>query len=222
MTLKPQYYIDASKISTHQLKADLQNRELIPSRKPLKVDPEKNLLQLEKIGITTLQDLVTALKNKKQIPELSQNTGIGEDYLILLRREVYSYYPKPVPLSKFAGISTQEVEQLSIHGIKNSKQLFEYGASSESIDGLSTTTGIAAGELQRLRSMADLVRIFGVGPVFSGMLYDTGIRSLDDFLDHEPEEIIDLYQDSTGKKADFSVSDLKFSQRMAKYLITES
>jgi hypothetical protein len=219
--MKSRYHIDASRISLEELKKDLLEREMIPSRRPLKVNLEMNLLHLESQGISSMGELVSALKDKKKIPELSRITGISEDYLVLLRREVNSYFPNPVPIAKFPRISSEDIERLSTLGVNNSKQLFEYTASADNPNDLSSTTGVGVDELHRLIGMADLVRIYGVGPVFSGMLYDTGIRSLDDFLFYKPEEIIDLYQNITDKKADFSVNDLKFSQRMAAYLVDE-
>ena len=215
------YHIDASKISLEELRNDLLGRELIPSRKPLKVNLDKNLLALEEQGISTLEELVSILKNKNRIQELSRSSGVSEEYLILLRREANSYFPNPVPLNKLPGISPDAVERLATLGLMNTKKFFDYCVAIDDVEGLSKTTGISKQELQRMLGMADLIRVYGVGPVFSGMLYDIGIQSLEDFLGHSSEEIIEIYQDQTGKKADFSVSDLDFSQRMAQCLVSE-
>jgi hypothetical protein len=219
--MKAAYHIDSSIISIKQLKSDLLDRELIPSRKPLKENLEKNLLKLERTGITTFEELLAALKIKPKIKELSQLTGISEEYLILLRREVNSYFPNPVLIHKFPGISSETAERLSSLGIKNSKQLFERSAGGNDLPTLVSSSGISLNTLQRLSGMADLVRAYGVGPVFADLLFDAGIRSLEVFLSHTPEEIIDLYQQKVGKKADFSISDLEFSQVLARKLFTE-
>ena len=219
--MKSTYHIDSSQFSLQQLKTDLLDRELIPSRKPLKENLEKNLGALERIGITTLEELISALKSKTKIKEVAQQSRVGEDYLILLRREVNSYIPNPVPLHKLSGISTEAAKRLSGLGLKNSKQLFERSGEDNTLSALVSDSGIKIEALQKLSGMADLVRAYGVGPVFADLLYDGGIRSMDDFLSHTPQEIIDLYQEIVGKKADFSISDLKFSQTVAKRLVTD-
>ena len=219
--MKATYHIDSSQVSLQQLKTDLLDRELIPSRKPLKENLEMNLSVLERIGITTLEELISALKNKNKLKEIAQQTRSGEEYLILLRREVNSYFPNPVPLHKFPGISTETAKRLSGLGLKNSKQLYERCGKGNDLSALVSDSGITLEALQKLLGMADLVRAYGVGPVFADLLYEGGIRSMEDFLSHTPKEIIDLYQLKVGKKADFSVSDLKFSQGLAESLITE-
>ncbi len=218
--MKAAYHIDPSLISLNQLKIDLLNRELIPSRKPLKHNLEKNFQGLERRGITTLEDLLSALKDRTKISDFSKLTGIEMDYLVLLRREVNSYFPNPVPLKKFPGILEETADRLSNLGFNNSKQFFEYCAGVEDLSALATDAEISLDYLRRLIGLADLVRVYGVGPVFAELLYDAGISSLEVFLSHTPDEIIDLYQERVGKKADFSVSDLQFSQAQAKILLS--
>jgi len=81
------YHIDTSKYSLQQMKEDLLSRDLIPSRLPLKEGLESNFKILEDEGIQTLGELITALKNKKNIEEFSSASGISAKYLTLLRRE---------------------------------------------------------------------------------------------------------------------------------------
>lgn len=219
--MKTSYHIDSSQISLEYFKNDLLNRELIPSRKPLKENLEENLSLLEGLGLTTLDLLLSALKNKIKVKELSQRTGIKEDYLTLLRREANSYFPNPVPIHTFPGVSPETAQQLSGLGINNSKQLFEHSKGGKDLAALVSASGITLEKLERLSGLADLVRAYGVGPVFADLLYNGGIRSLQDFLSHTPEEIIDLYQKNLKKKADFTISDLKFSQALAGILFDE-
>ena len=160
--MKSTYHIDSSQFSLQQFKTDLLDRELIPSRKPLKENLEKNLGALERIGITTLEELISALKNKAKIKEVAQLTRVGEDYLILLRREVNSYFPNPVSLHKLSGISTEAAKRLSGLGLKNSKQLFERRGEDNTLSALVSDSGIKIEALQKLSGMADLVRAYGV------------------------------------------------------------
>ncbi|MCK5795109.1 MAG: hypothetical protein KAH12_10400 [Anaerolineales bacterium] len=104
------YHINPSKYLLQELKKDLLNRDLIPSRMPLKEDLETNFQILEGKGIQTLGDLIAALKNKNKIREFSSSSGISEKYLTLLRREANSYLPNPVPLDKFSGFGASEIK----------------------------------------------------------------------------------------------------------------
>lgn len=220
MIKKSAYHIDSSQISLQQLKTHLLGRELIPSRKPLKVNLEGNLAALEQMGISSVDELLSSLKNKNKLKEVSQKTGIEEGYLTLLRREANSYFPAPVALHKFPGISKETVQHLADHGVKNSKQFFEWIHEEKGLSRLAAETGIALEILTRLAGLADLARAFGVGPVFADLLYNAGIHSLEEFLSYSPEQIVELYQQSTGKKADFSLGDLKFSQIVAAFLFS--
>ncbi|MCJ7735651.1 MAG: hypothetical protein MUP11_14020 [Anaerolineales bacterium] len=94
------YHIDASKYTLRKMKEDLLNRDLIPSRTPLKEGLDEKFHILEKTGISMLQELISALKNNQKMEGLSHSTGIDENYLTLLRREANSYLPNPVSLEK--------------------------------------------------------------------------------------------------------------------------
>ncbi len=169
------YHIDASKYSLRKMKADLLNRDLIPSQIPLKEGLEEKFRNLDEAGLDTLQELILALKNKKKLKELALTTGIDENYLTLLRREANSYLPNPVSLEKFSGFLEGDVKQLAALGIKNSRQLFESIESDADLDSLARETDIRRDTLAILWGLSDLVRADGVGPVFARILYDTGI-----------------------------------------------
>jgi len=62
------------------------------------------------------------------------------------------------------------------------------------------------------------VRAYGIGPAFARILYDTGIHSISEFRSFTPQQVIDLYEKKTGKKADFSSSDIKFSLDLVQVL----
>jgi hypothetical protein len=44
------------------------------------------------------------LKTPNKAKKFAAQSGLPEDYVLILRREVYSYLPKPVNLDKFPGI----------------------------------------------------------------------------------------------------------------------
>jgi len=92
------YHIDPKTYSIQHLKQDLQSRDLIPSRKPLKDGIQDIFNILEAVGNKNLEDLINTLKNKKKLEALAGSTGIELNYLILLKREANSYLPNPVSL----------------------------------------------------------------------------------------------------------------------------
>lgn len=210
------YHIDTSKYSLQEMKKDLLDRDLIPSRQPLKDDLEINFQILESAGIYTLRDLISALKKKSKIGELSSRLGISENYLILLRREANSYLPNPVSLDRFSGFNARDIEKLAAAGIRNSRQLFDLTKNNQV--NLSADLELARETLTELVGLSDLVRAYGVGPAFARILYDTGIHSIGELRNLTPRQVIDLYEKETGKKADFSVDDIKFSLDLVKAL----
>jgi len=201
-----------------QLKTNLLSRELIPSRMALKKDLESRFNILEKMGILNLQDLINSLKNKKKLESFSSSAGISVDYLTLLRREANSYLPNPVPLNKFPGVSPQDLDRLKERGIKNSRHLFEQAGSDKDRKELAKTSGVPLENLDELAGLSDLVRAYGVGPVFARILYDTGIHSIRRLIEYSPEEIIHLYEEKFNQKADFSLRDIRVCLEIARAL----
>ncbi|HDD61296.1 MAG: hypothetical protein DRI65_06855 [Chloroflexota bacterium] len=212
------YHINPSKYPLQELKKDLLNRDLIPSRKPLKDDLETNLQILEGKGIQTLGDLIDALKNKNKIREISSLSGISEKYLTLLRREANSYLPNPVPLDKFSGFGASEIQNLAAAGIKNSRHIFELAYKNPDLGSLPIDFGVSPETFSELVGLSDLSRAYGVGPVFARILYDAGVHSINEFRSYTPQQVIDLYESKTGKMADFSISDIKFSLNLVQAL----
>lgn len=205
------YHLDAKKYPLKKLLQDLQSRKLIPSRQPLLSGLEESFRILEDLGLKNLNDLLGELKNKHKVKDLSTSTGISEEYLVLLRREVNSYFPNPVSLAKFSGFPDQDLDRLREIGITNSRHLYERIGSAAEINTLSMDSGISRADLTHLWALSDLVRAYGVGPAFAAILYDIGIDSIGKLKSFTPQGVVDLYEKQTGKKADFSLSDIKFS-----------
>ena len=216
--MKYRYHIDPADYTLDYLEQNLLSRELIPSRQPLKDGLNEKMEILKELGIDTLDELLIYLKSKKKLETLAVLSGLSIEYLTLLRREVNSYLPNPVPLSKFPGVSSRDISKLAQHGIKNSRHLFEKAGLVGGRKGLSGSTGISEESLQELVGLSDLVRAYGVGPVFARILYDTGIHSIEELKSHSAEEIIRLYEDKFQQKADFSLRDMNFSLDIARAL----
>lgn len=216
--MKEHYYIDLEKYSLQRFKISLQKRDMIPSRVILKEKIEERFATIASNGITNLKTLIDTLKTKPKIELFSKKTNLSIDYLTILKREASSYLPNPINLKKFPGIDSKDVETLEASGIKNTKQLFTKVKINGEIEQLSQVSGISIERLDELASLADLARLYGVGPVFARIIYDVGITSVKTFIQYKPEEFISIYESKTKKKADFGVNDITFSIELAKEL----
>jgi hypothetical protein len=191
---------------------------MIPSRKSLKDELDKRFEILEKTDVSNLKELVANLNSKSKIESFSQETGLSIEYLTLLRREANSYQQNPVRLDKFSGIPEEYVERLNSEGIRDSRKLFYEAYRKNDREELAERTGVPVDVLDELVCLSDLVRAYGVGPVFARMLFDVGITTIERFTDLPAEEIIKTYEEQEQKKADFGVGEIQFSLELAKDL----
>jgi hypothetical protein len=172
-----QYSIDPSLISLEEFKDLTANRKMLPGRVVLHEQIDKRFCQLKHSGMVTLVDLLRILGTKSKIQSLAIQTGLPEDYLVLLKREAGSYMAKPFPLSSFPGIPYEYVELLKSRGIKNTKNFYEQVQSDHQQAQLAESTGIPVYRLKELFTLCALSRITGVGGVFARVLYEAGINS---------------------------------------------
>lgn len=213
-----QYHMNLGRYTLEKFQKSLAAREMIPSRVMLKEHLGKRMTILKECGINNLKELITRLKNRDAIASFSKESGLSSEYLTLVKREASSYLPTPIKLSAFPGVDPVTTTALEAHGIKQSKHLFTRLQQMKSSE-LAKQTGISHGELKELASLADLGRLYGVGPVFARLIYDTGVHSIADFVTYTGEEFILLYEQKMGKKADFGLADINFSLEMARELL---
>ncbi len=210
--------MDPHAISLKSFQSSLESRELIPSRVLLKEKLKARFRTVRSQGVSTLGDLIAALKSKPKVEAFAKKTGLSVEYLTLLRREASSYFPNPVQLGRFPGIDKQVVLKLEEQGIKNSKQLFDRTVVNADKMALVSESGVSKDDLSELIHLSDLSRLYGVGPVFARIFYDVGIDSVKALISHSAEEIVGIYEDKTKKKADFAVKDIQFTLEMAREL----
>lgn len=217
--MKKNYSIHLEKISLEYFKSIIKNKTFTASRRILGQDIESRFKMFESLCFNNLGDLIKNLNSAEKVRNVSMQTGLSEEYLKILSREARSYNPKPVALNSFPGVNTSLIELLAAHKIKNSKHLFDLVHSESGIlKELEKSTSMKD-ELDELISLSDLARLYGVGPVFAKMIYKAGVTSVDDFAGYSAEDFIHIYENESGKKADFSISDIQFSIEMAKLLI---
>jgi hypothetical protein len=216
--MEKQYHIELQNYSLQKFKHSLESRDMIPSRVILKQDLDDRFKILESFGITNLKELIDALKTKQKIEYFSNETGLSIEYLTILNREVKSYLPNPIRLDKFTAIPARYVDRLESEGIKNTRQLFYAAKGKNEREQLSQKTDIPLDIINELVSLSDLGRIYGVGPVFASMIYDVGIKSVEEFVEVTAEEFIKIYEEKEQKKADFGINEIQFSLELAKEL----
>ena len=144
------YHIDDAGVPLHALVARIKDTDLIPSRAPLLSDIDAVLKKLEDAGLKTLADFRRAAKNPKGIDALSVKSGVGVDYLTLLRREEEGYFPKAPALRDFGWLDQDKIAALERGGYTNAARLFE-AVEAGGIDGVPGTEDTAfTGELAAL------------------------------------------------------------------------
>ncbi len=171
------YHIDEETVSLDDLQKRIEATDLVPSRASLTDKMRERMQALEKQGILTLASLRAALKNPKRLAAVAEATGIDTQYLILLRREIESYFPKPVALKVFDWLPKDEIVKLEQHKIGDTAALYEMTSSAQKRSELAKATGVDTPTLEILARLADLMRVQWVSPTFARMLIVAGYDS---------------------------------------------
>jgi len=169
------YFIDEDSASLDELQVWLEKADLIPSLQPLLDGLAKKLSALKKAGMKSVGDLRMRMKNRKTLPSLADDAGIDSDYLVLLRRAVLGFFPKPRLLSAFDWLDMNTVIKLNRAGIKDTRQLYE--AASSGVERLAGEVELQKGDLLEFIALSDLSRIQWVSPVFARVLVAAGFSS---------------------------------------------
>lgn len=158
------YTLNLERLSVQEYKTLLKQQNLLPGRKILWQDIDKNFAVFESREIKNVAQLKKSLSTPIKTADFEVVNGIPEEYLVILRREIGSLEQKPVPLLGFPGIDSSLATKLSGAGLKTSKEYWE------------TKQDLS----DELFCLCDLVRINGVGPVAAKAFYDAGYRSVSD------------------------------------------
>ncbi len=218
------YCIDPSLISLEEFRELTANRRMLPSRVVLQEQMDERFALFKDSGINHLGDLLRTLGSKSQIHNFSIQTGLSEDYLLLLKREAGSYLARPFPLSSFPGIPFEYAELLKSRGIRSTKDFFEQVQSEQQQAVLAVSTGIPAYRLKELYSLCDLSRITGVGGIFARVLYEAGIRYTELFASSDTASllkscqlVIEKHGYAAGKLGE---EDIKYGINYASVIVT--
>jgi hypothetical protein len=216
------YTTNLTKISIEEFEKTLQNIHLLPSQKVILNNLALNMQRLKNKGLTNLQDLQCFLKKKTDYPAIAADTGIAEDYLVILNRMVNSYIVKILPLEKLEIFTGTELGILSNEKIKDTKQYYEAFTTAEKKGSLATKVNIPIGKIEYALYITDLIRINGVGVEYAKMLYEIGIKSILDYNRTASEKILaditELNKKNAYTKATLGISDIDYCRSFCENL----
>jgi hypothetical protein len=220
--MKDPLAIDLQAIRLEEFQHMLENKDLLPSRKILLEEIHVRFQTLAAAGIKTMDDLWQGLKTSKKVVQVAESTGVPQEYLTILRREVGSYLPRPVKLAELPGVSAEEIEMLRKAGIGTNQQLLLQAAGDETLVDLARRTGVPQEMLLEMVRLSDLCRIIGVGPVFARILLEAGIESVHAFVNAQPEKILErvdaVIEAKQYVQASVTINDIQYCLESARLL----
>jgi len=190
------YHLDPAAMSLSDLRQRLESTDLIPSHQPLLEGIGKKFAQLEKVGVSSVEILRAKLKTAKALAATAAAARVDSEYLVLLRRVVEGFFPKPLSLRAFEWLARGTISKLENAGFTNTEELLEAAASSRA--SLLKTTGLKAKELAEVVSLSDLVRAQWVSPTFARVLLAAGFADTRAIASADPEELLAAVSDANA------------------------
>lgn len=207
------YSIDLNRIPFLQYMEILKKQNLLPGRRILLENIDENFQRMTDTGIHNLAELKNNLASTERLFAFAAKTGVPENYLTILKREMGSLEQKPISISDFPDISANIVSILLNKGIRTSKDLY-LATNLNNITIASREIGIEASELQELNSLCNLVRINGIGAIAARTIYESGYKSIDEIAHAKAAELLErMNAVNTNKqyyKAKLGEKDMQF------------
>lgn len=207
------YYIDLEAISMDDLCRDLLSRTMLPSRVMLQERTAERLQALEAQGIHNAAELLDAFKTAKKMQVVAEASGVPLEYLKILRREVGAYKPSPRKFDQIPGIDDDTCAKLAQAGIKHTRDFFERCQTPAQRQALAEQSGLTEAAVLELTKLSDLARIWGVGPVFARIIFDSGVDTVARVAEKDGLEFFNVlkqsYEEVHGVPADFILRDIE-------------
>ena len=214
------YYIDLENISIDNYKEILKSADLLPSRMILKSNTDHNFDRIKKQNVRNIDELMKMLKNKKKLQDFSKQSGLNEDYLTILIREIKSYRRNPNKIKDFPSITDDVILKLENIGIRNTLQLFDKVLTSKSRLEISKQTGIDEDVVLKITKLTDMSRIRWVNHTFAYVLfeakYDTAEKVANADYKKLYETVKQLNEDRKIYKGHIGLHDMKLCVEAAK------
>jgi hypothetical protein len=214
------YYINLRNVSISKYKDILKSADLLPSRIILKNDIDDIFNIIKKQQIENVDELQKALMNKNEVQDFSKKSGIPEDYLKILIREIKSYRQSPNKIEAFPCISENVISKLKNVGIKNTFQIYDKILTLQSRKQFSNQIEISENEILRLTKLTDLSRIRWVNHTFAYVLLEAGYDTAEKVADADYKELYEkvkkLNEEREIYKAHIGLHDMKLCVEAAK------
>ena len=192
------YSLDLKQITVTDYELLLKNQNLLPGRRILREEIDGRFEAIRRMGIDTADHLKKELSTPQKLAAFAQKSGITEEYLVILKRELGSLEQKPVPLSSFPDMDAALLEKLEERGVLNSKDYLEN----------------AEGTSAELDALCDLVRINGVGAVAARAFHEAGYHTAADVAHAQAETMLARVNAVNEQKkyynAKLGVKDMQF------------
>ena len=105
------------------------------------------------------------------------------------------------PIGDVKGLGPELKAKLEAEGIKNTQQLLEHARTAKQRAELASKVGATHVVIKELANRADLMRLKGVGGVFSNLLEEAGVNSCKELQHRVPEKLHTTLQEyHTSKK----------------------
>lgn len=183
------YYIDLKSINIDEYKETLKSADLLPSQMLLKNNIDEVFSSIAKQKIENVEDLRKALRSKNKLQDFSKESGISEDYLKILIRNVNSYRQRPSKIRDFPDVSQNIILKLEDLGITNTLQLYDRILTPQSRNEMSRQTGISESDILRLAKLTDLCRIRWVSHTFAYVLLEAGYDAAEEVAKADYNEL---------------------------------
>lgn len=214
------YYINLKNISIDEYKEILKVSDLLPSRLILKDNIDSNFDLIKNQKVQNVDELLNMLKNKKKLQDFSKKSGIQEDYLKILIREVNSYRQSPNKIKDFPSITDDVVLKLENIGIKNALQLFDKILTSKSRVEISKQTGIDENEILKITKLTDLSRVRWVNHTFAYVLLEANYDTVEKVANADYNELYEILKQLNEErklyKGHIGLHDMKLCVEAAK------
>lgn len=157
--------------------AMLEAQTLLPGRRLLHERQAERFAALQGAGVQTLADLWARLSTAPRQAALAQETGIPDDYLTALRRELNAMTPKPVALDAFAVLDAFTAPRLRALGIRTNLDALAALQPPQGDAARRILDALGAAEADALQCLCVLATLNGVGAAAACALYAAGYRT---------------------------------------------
>lgn len=214
------YYIDLKSISIDKYKEILKASDLLPSRLILKDNIDSNFDLITNQKVQYVDELLNMLKNKKKLQDFSRQSGLNDDYLTILIREIKSYRQNPNRIKDFPSIADDVILKFENIGIKNTLQLFDKVLTSKSRLEISKQAGINENEVLKITKLTDLSRIRWVNHTFAYVLFEAEYDTVEKVANADYKDLYEtvkrLNEDRKIYKGHIGLHDMKLCVEAAK------